>query len=308
MNKFYLGIDIGGTKTAIVLSDLDLKIIEKREFKTIPGNGFENFIINIEKNLTKFKFSEIISVGISVGGPLDVCKGILYNPPHLQWGEVNLINEIKKIISAPILIEHDANAGAYAEYKLGAGKGLHNIIFLTLGTGLGAGIIINDKLYRGKMGTAGEIGHIRLDKKGPFLYGKEGSWESFCSGAGIAKYAEYLYPDLFKNTTTKDISNYARKGEEKAIDVLVKSGTYMGKGLSILFDTLDPDAIILGNIGWKLPDCWLNYAKKVILEETLNGTEAIKRIKKSMLKEKIGDYASLLVAKRALEGEKCEIQ
>jgi len=301
MKKYYLGIDVGGTKTALILADEKLNIETKKEFGTLPKQGFNNFIKKIEMNLNEFEKDKIISAGISVGGPMDVEKGILYNPPHLNWGNVNIIDEIKKLITVPIYIEHDANAGAYAEHLLGAGKGLPNIIFLTLGTGLGAGIIVNNKMYRGKTGIAGEIGHIRLENEGPFLYGKKGSWESFCSGAGIAKYAEYLYPEDFPDTTTRDLSKKAKSGDEKALDVLKRSGKYMGKGLSILFDILDPDAIILGNIGWKLPSVWLDEAKKVVIEETLNGYESAKIIKKSLLRETIGDYSSLLVAKSNYE-------
>ncbi len=303
MDNYLLGLDIGGTKTAIVVGNEKLEIIKRYEFSTKPQSGFSNFFDRLLNHLSKIDHS-IDAIGISVGGPLDVGKGIIYNPPHLGWGNVNLRDEIKKYFACPIRIEHDAKAGALAEFELGAGRGFRNIIFLTLGTGLGAGIIINGEIYRGSSGMAGEGGHIRIAEDGPEVYGKAGSWESYCSGDGIAKLAQYLFPDYFsRRTTAHDVSKMALSGDEKSIEVLKISGRYLGVGLANLFDIFDPDRIILGSLSLRLPDIWLEEAKSTLIKEALD-TEAVKKVVKSMLGEKIGDYAALITAFKALKEER----
>lgn len=305
MEKMFLGIDIGGTKTALILSDEDLNVIKRTEFSTHALRGFEDYAQRLSENIDGFiNGHELEAVGVSVGGPLDTEKGLLFNPPHLPWGEVDLLGFLKDSFSCPINIEHDAKAGALAEYLLGAGKGFKNLVFLTLGTGLGAGIILNGRIYRGFSGLAGEIGHISIGDDGPVMYGKVGSWESYCSGAGIAKLANYRYPELFpENIKTSDISQLAYEDDEKAISILVESGKYLGKGLAIILDILEPDRIILGNLSWRLPSIWLDTAYKVVEEESILGKEGLKRIVISQLKGEIGDFAALVIAVEAAAKE-----
>ena len=298
-----IGLDIGGTKTTIVAGNKKLQIIDRFEFQTNPEHGFDDFFERVLNHISKISASHLLgAIGVSVGGPLDVKRGILYNPPHLGWGTVYLLDEMRKHFKCPIKVEHDAKAGAIAEFKLGAGKGLKNIVFLTLGTGLGAGIIINGRIYRGSNNIAGEIGHMRISDHGPSVYNKTGSWESYCSGDGIAKLANYMFPDRFdKKITTKEIAKLANSGDEKATEVLKESGKYLGIGMANLFDILDPDRIILGSLSLRLPNIWLEEAKRMVKREALDGERAVNRIIKSMLGEQIGDYAALIVASKALK-------
>ncbi len=300
-----LGIDIGGTKTAIVIGNEELQITNRTEFSTKPEHGFNEFLDRLVNSVSEtIADNKIDAIGISVGGPVDVERGILYNPPHLGWGSVYLVDEMKKHFKCPIKIEHDAKAGALAEFRLGAGRGFKNIIFLTLGTGLGAGIIINGEIYRGKNNLAGEVGHTRISDKGPLVYGKVGSWEAYCSGEGIAKLANYIFPGYFNDKiTAQEISTLANSKDEKALKVLKESGKFLGIGLANLFDIFDPDRIILGSLSLRLPDIWFEEAKKVVREEALSGEGAVNRIVKSQLGEKIGDYAAIVTAYRALEEE-----
>ena len=158
---------------------------------------------------------------------------------------------------------NDADACAAAEWKFGAGNGTQNMIFLTFGTGLGAGLILNGKLYSGTNGNAGEIGHIRLEGFGPVGYGKAGSFEGFCSGGGLAQlgYIKALekaqtgvYPLYFKkgmtasDVTAKPVADAADKGDETAKEVYRICGEQLGKGLSVLIDILNPERIVIGSI------------------------------------------------------------
>ena len=293
-----LGIDVGGTKTAVVLGDEALNILARAEFPTEPELGFQSFIERLSSEIIGLTGDLIPSrVGISVGGPMDCKTGTLFNPPHLRWGTVNIVQPLVERFGFSITIEHDGRAGALAEGILGAGRGFLNIVFLTLGTGLGAGIIINGNIYSGSTGLAGEVGHMRVAEDGPSLYGKNGSWESFCGGTGISLYAHYRFPERFgRGTTTQDISHLALKKDPNAITVLRESGAYFGKGLAVLLDILDPDRIILGNLAWRLPKIWLEAALKRAAEEALVGDEARNRVVITELKDRIGDYAALIVA------------
>lgn len=302
--KFLLGVDIGGTKTALVIGDENFQIVNRIEFLTRVEEGFDNFLKNLLDSIPKIKEGHHINaVGVAVGGPLDAKKGILYNPPHLGWGTIHLLEEFEKALDASVKVEHDAKAEALAEWKLGAGKGFKDVVFLTLGTGLGAGIIVNGQLYRGASDIAGEVGHVRIENYGPTLYGKNGSWESYCSGSGISKLAHFMFPSYFKEDIgTPEISSLASSGEWQAVSVLQKSGEYLGRGLALLFDVLDPERIILGPLSWRLPGLWLESAFEVLKKESLLGENAISRVVKSELKEKVGDFGALVVASEALKG------
>ncbi len=298
-----IGYDIGGTKSTVILGDFELNIIAKETFSTLPQNGFDDFLarlINVSSKI--LKNNAIDAIGVSIGGPLDSNKGIIFNPPHLGWGVIPLKDILRKQFNCPVKIEHDAKACALVEWRFGAGEGSSNMIFLTLGTGLGAGLILEEKLYRGSNGFAGEVGHIRVSNEGPIVYGKKGSWESFCSGRGIGKLAHEMFPEIYpENTDAKEVCERAIKGEEEALIILKKSGRYLGIGLSILIDIFNPDTIVLGSLSWRFPEIWLNEALRVVEEEALELARKHCRIVLSRFKENLGDLAALFCAKIALE-------
>ncbi len=218
----YLGIDIGGTKCAVILAEQELganakavrktagtkpRIISKELVPTrdeqagtaqsprtvrTPSVTIGELITLARTMLDRegLAFSDISAVGTSCGGPLDAKRGVILSPPNLPgWDEVPITAIIKKETGRPAYLQNDANAGALAEWQWGAGRGCKDLIFLTFGTGFGGGIILNGKLYSGTNDMAGEIGHVRLTDYGPAGYGKPGSVEGFCSGGGIAQIA-----------------------------------------------------------------------------------------------------------------------
>src|SRR5690606_15592063 len=132
----------------------------------------------------------LAAIGISCGGPLDSRRGVILSPPNLPgWDRIPVVEVFQQAFKVPVALQNDANAGALAEWLWGAGRGSHNMIFLTFGTGMGAGLILNGQLYSGTNDLAGEVGHIRLAPDGPVGYGKAGSFEGFCSGGGIKQLA-----------------------------------------------------------------------------------------------------------------------
>ena len=178
----FTGIDIGGTKCAVIVGD-ECGIKEKIRFDTTDVDETLGNIINVTEKIGVGK-----AIGISCGGPLDSKKGVIMSPPNLPgWDNIEIVKILEEKFKVSVGIQNDANACALAEWRFGAGKGSKNMIFLTFGTGMGAGLILDGKLYTGTNDMAGEIGHIRMDAYGPVGYGKAGSFEGFCSGGGIAE-------------------------------------------------------------------------------------------------------------------------
>ena len=185
-----IGFDIGGTKCAVIIGEErngEIVILDKRKIETDHGvSAYE--MIDRMCALAESMTDDFSRIGISCGGPLDSKKGVILSPPNLPgWDNIEIVSYLEKRYGGKAAIQNDANACAIAEWRYGAGKGSQNMIFLTFGTGLGAGLILDGKLYAGTNDMAGEVGHIRLSDYGPVGYGKKGSFEGFCSGGGIAQ-------------------------------------------------------------------------------------------------------------------------
>ena len=316
---YYAGIDIGGTKIAVVLGKLEQdrwKILSKESFAT---QGYPNeilarcaAILNRQTEKIGSTPQMLSGIGISCGGPLDSQNGRILSPPNLPgWDDIPITTFFQKKYQVTSYLQNDANACAVAEWKFGAGKGTQNMIFLTFGTGLGAGLILNGRLYTGTNDMAGEIGHIRLAPDGPMGYGKSGSMEGFCSGGGISQlgrqkvwetitYGEY--PKLLEfcgspeNITAKAIAELADNGDHLCQDIYHISGEMLGKGLSILIDLLNPEAIVIGSIFTRSQNLLWESMRAVLEQECLSQSLAVCRILPSGLGENLGDIAALTVS------------
>ncbi len=238
--NYFIGIDIGGTKCAVIAGTEDMKILKKISFPTHTQKGPEyalEHLLNAASEITRqIGIKGLKAIGISCGGPLDSRKGVVQSPPNLPgWDNIPVVQMFAERFKVPSYLQNDANACALAEWKFGAGKGAENMIFLTFGTGMGAGIITDGRLYSGTNDLAGEVGHIRLAEDGPEAYGKKGSFEGFCSGTGIARTAQKIaresleagMPLLFCKSvediaeiTTKDVAIAAGNGDRTALEML----------------------------------------------------------------------------------------
>lgn len=323
MKKNILGIDIGGTKCAVIYGTLEkdtLQIVEKIKF---PTTDVSNTLEQIYKKIALIMQKHLLTpnntsaIGISCGGPLNTKDGIIMSPPNLPgWDNIQIVKHLMDKFKVNTAIENDANACALAEWKFGAGKGYNNIIFITLGTGLGAGLIINGKLYTGANGNAGEIGHIRLSDFGPIGYGKSGSFEGFCSGNGIAQLARTMITEKLQmgekvsfcksfeelpTITTQMVAEAASVGNELAINVFAISGMYLGRGLSTLIDILNPEIIILGSIFVRSGNLLEPYMNEAINTEALGFAKSVCKVVPAQLDEHLGDYAALSVAANLID-------
>src|SRR5580700_7190897 len=207
-----VGLDIGGSKIAVVEGTRDARILQRREIAPQAerpcGERFPALVSLVKQVIEEAARNgrEVRALSVSVGGPLRIREGVLLDPPHLPgWHGVRLKERLEESFPAlPAYVEHDGNAGALAEFRFGVGRkrpGLQHLIFLTFGTGLGAGFIVNGQILHGASDSAGEIGHWRLSRSGPEGFGKSGSWEGFSSGAGLVKLAAARFPHRWQAQT-----------------------------------------------------------------------------------------------------------
>ena len=309
----YIGIDIGGTKCAVLLGDdVDGKpvIKEKIRFDTLDVKATLDKIFDAVESL--IKLGECSAIGISCGGPLDENLGVILSPPNLPgWDEIKICDMLTERFHIPAKLRNDANACALAEWKFGAGRGTKNMVFFTFGTGLGSGLILDGRLYSGTNGNAGEAGHIRLAKTGPVGYGKAGSFEGFCSGGGIAKFAKAKAklalkrgkPFAFAKTdeeiesiTAKLIAEKANLGDKDALALFRTVGKKLGEGLSVIIDIINPEAIVIGSIYARNEKLLKPSMQKVINKEALGASASVCKVLPAELGESIGDVAALSVA------------
>lgn len=299
--KKIVGVDVGGTKTAVVLGDAEGRVLSREQFATNPARGFEELFEDIcdgVRSTIESVEGPVSALSVSIGGPLDVLRGIIKSPPNLPgWDNIPLKKLLTERFHLPVFIEHDGNAGALAEFYFGAGKGFRNVVFITMGTGFGAGFILDGRLYRGTNDVAGEIGHIRIAETGPLGYGKFGSLEGYASGNGIAKLAQLMHPELW-NDQVHVVALYEayKSGSNEAKKVFEKASLYLGRGLAIVVDVLNPQRVILGGLGMRLPDVLFEPALSVYAEEVLPEARAVCEIVPAALGESIGDYAALCAA------------
>ena len=305
MSKLLVGLDIGGTKCAVITGimndDCDI-VIEAREAFPTPKTQEEALERLGDLTETMTAGRRIAAIGISAGNPMDAEKGMLLNPPNLPgWTGISMTDRMTERFHAPARMENDANACALAEYRLGAGRGSRNMVFITFGTGFGAGLILDGGLYRGTTGCAGELGHWRLNDYGPSGYGKLGSFEGFCSGGGMAQLAQTVAHRYIQNGTppayqafdVKTVAQAARNGDAAALEVFGICGKRLGQGLALVSDLLDVERIVLGSIYARCEDLLIKPMREVFDRETLpNRTQILP----AALGEQIGDYAALTIA------------
>lgn len=316
LGEIYLGLDIGGTKCAVVVGDASFSILKKIAFDTRTERGYQSildeFKVHIHTLLDEFSAYQLKRIGISCGGPLDSKKGMIYSPPNLPgWDNVPITKIFSDEFGVETAIQNDANACALAEWLMGAGKGTSNMIFLTFGTGMGSGLILNGKLYAGTNDLGGEVGHIRLAPDGPVGFGKAGSFEGFCSGGGIAQLAKKMVAeklsankpvdfcpslDLVSEIDAKMVFLAAQAGDPVANEIIGISANYLGQGLSILIDVLNPECIVIGSIYARNEMLFQPLIEKVLQREAIQSALEVCRIKPAELGESIGDFAALCVA------------
>lgn len=293
MSALYLGLDIGGTKCALVSGTENCEILSRYEIKTADYPDWRDLI---DALLAQRPAGQYAAVGVSCGGPLDSARGLILSPPNLPgWDEVPIVAYLQEKLGIPAFVQNDANACALAEWRFGAGRGCRNMVFLTCGTGFGAGLILDGRLYSGTNDMAGEIGHVRAEKDGPEGYGKRGSYEGFCSGAGIAQ--------LTGGVSAREAVQRADAGDERMLAALHASAERMGACFAMMIDLLNPERIVVGSIFARAERHFRDAMQRVIDREALPLSRAVCRVVPAQLGDAIGDYAALSVGIDGLAGQ-----
>ena len=304
--KRFIGVDIGGTKCAVTVGDENCRVIEKVKFLT-DGSALDRIITEAKKFTEKY---DISSVGISCGGPLDSSRGVICSPPNLLgWNEIPITLLLSEATGVPAKLCNDADACALAEWRFGAGKGTKNMVFLTFGTGMGAGLILDGHLYTGACNMAGEVGHIRLSGIGPVGYGKAGSFEGFCSGGGIKRLAQAVIAEKISRgedvpysmddislIDAKFIAEKAEEGDPTAREIFRISGEKLGEALAVIIDILNPEMIVIGSIFQRSGGLLREAMEEALRREAIDVSRRACRIVPAALGDDIGDIAALAVA------------
>ena len=326
------GVDIGGTKCAVCLGEIGgsgeesaadpkpVRVTAERRFPT-PGSpdiALRAIETSLDEMLAAQDGLDPQAIGVSCGGPLDSQRGLILSPPNLaSWDRVDVLSPLEQRFGIPAGLQNDANAGALAEWGWGAGRGCRNLIFLTFGTGMGAGLILDGRLYTGANDMAGEVGHIRLAPDGPEGYGKAGSFEGFCSGGGIARLARAMAeaelarggapgfsptPADLPSITAASVGAAAERGDALARAIFKIAGEQLGRALAILVDILNPERIVIGSIYARQSAFLAPYLFKTLREEALDRSLSVCKIVPAALGGRTGTLASIAVALQALEG------
>lgn len=309
-----LGIDIGGTKISVCLGTASGEIIESKRFPTDvlkgPDDACKRIKAAVDEIVRGSRIHDVI--GVAAPGPLSSREGRFINPPNMPtWHDFPIKYVLEQKLGRKVRLMNDANAAAAAEWIFGAGAGCETMVFFTMSTGMGAGIVIGGRLHEGPDDLAGEVGHIRVAPDGPVGFGRRGSLEGFCSGPGIAQIAvmklmQALHAqktsalfDLDKDyrlIDAKDVGEAARQGDSIAIDTFREVGQRLGEFSSLMVDILNPDAIVLGTIGRLYFDLISPSARAEI--DKWSHPAAARRVKllPGALGDKTGDLAAICAA------------
>lgn len=257
-----LAVDIGGTNFSLALGTPDGRILKRRTGSTDRSGGAGWMIERVLKVGRRFIASSpeaVSACGISFGGPVDFASQRIVNSTHVAgWDDVAIPETIQRYLGIPAVVDNDANVGALGELTFGAGRGCHHLVYYNVGTGIGAGIIIDGEIYRGANGNAGELGHVPVLPDGPLCdCGNRGCLEALCSGTAIGRRGEEavrtrpgrgggIRQAAEGQFTAKAVFDAARAGDPLALDLVDETCRYLGMGVAAAMNALAPEAIVIG--------------------------------------------------------------
>jgi glucokinase len=271
-----IGVDVGGTKIAAGVVDANGSIVEmvKRPTPAANASGTIDVISDAVRDLlTRF---DVGAVGIGAAGFVEESRAAVMFAPNLAWRAEPVARQVEERTGKPVIVENDANAAAWAEAKLGAGRGEDHVILITIGTGIGAGIVLGGQLYRGRWGMAGEPGHYRVVPDGRLCgCGNRGCWEQYASGSALAAEARdfarrspgaavrllQLAGGKAEGITGHEVTVAAREGDAAALRCFEIVGRWLGEGLADLAAILDPGCFVLGGGVSEAGDLFLDWAR-----------------------------------------------
>ena len=238
-----VGVDIGGTKVAAGVVDADGTVLAttRRDTPDDDAQAALDAVVSVVEELRRSY--DVESVGVAAAGYVSVDRTTMLFAPNLPWQDIPVRDEVAGRLDLPVVVENDANAAAWAEYRFGAGVGEPDLVCLTVGTGIGAGIVLDGTLHRGRFGIAGEPGHVCVVCDGePCGCGNEGCLEQYASGTALARYVK----ERGGTATGSEITDLARAGDPVALEAFHLVGHWLGRGLADMASLLDPGLFVIG--------------------------------------------------------------
>jgi glucokinase len=284
MNEYCIGIDLGGTAAKIGIFEITGRLVEKWQIPTNLIEGGKYILTDIAESikqhidLLRIEFASVTGVGIGIPG-IVLKNGIVAASVNLGWNNKDVINELEQLLKLPVRVLNDANAAALGEMWQGSGKGYSNVVMLTIGTGIGGGVVVDGKIVAGAFGSGGEIGHMPIvdDEADMCNCGRRGCLEQAASATGMVKEAKKLllsgaYDSLLSGDTdisAKSICDAAYKGDILALRVMDRAARYLGRALASISSILDPEVYIIGggvsNAGQLLIDIIEKHYREQVL-------------------------------------------
>ncbi len=311
-----LAVDVGGTKILSALVDGDNRIVGRDRVLSQAMEGPEAVLSRIEESAERvcgksgYRVQDVHSISIAFAGILDINRGLVTAAPNLpDWDNVPLRDMIAERYAVDTFLINDASAAALAEHRLGAGRGVKTMLYLTVSTGIGGGIIINNELFLGASGCAGELGHITVDPDGPACNcGSTGCLEMLASGTAMALDARNrikkgeksmlteMVPDS-EAITAIHIADAAEKGDALARDVIGQASFYLGVGLAGLVDAFNPELVVIGGGVSKIGEPLLGPARQVMKQRAFPLPGSVVRVVTAELGDDVGVLGAALYAR-----------
>lgn len=261
MSKYAFGVDVGGTTVKMGLFDREGHLLDKWEIPTVKDNGGASILSDVAKSIRAkmeekgIREEDLAGIGVGAPGPVDDEGTLVSGADNIGWKSFNIPDALRAYINVPIKAANDANAAAFGEIWQGGGKGYRNMVAVTLGTGVGGGIIVNGKILSGAAGAGGEIGHLHFkdDETEACGCGNKGCLEQYTSATGIARLARRRLekddkPSVLRNgqVSAKAVFDAVKAGDEVAIEIAEEFGDCLGKGLAIVASVVDPEIFVIG--------------------------------------------------------------
>jgi glucokinase len=295
-----IGVDVGGTKIAAGVVDREGRILRRIEEPT-PTDSQEDLLSLLDKIVDELLDESAAAIGFGMPSRIDQRSGRVIGSVHVPLRDFDFRTHMAERFSLPVALDNDANAAAIAEWKVGAGHGSTHMIMLTLGTGVGGGLILDGKPYRGFVGAAAELGHMVLEYGGEPCSGNcdgHGHFEQVASGGAADRAAEKI---LGRGTTGRELVGAAREGNEAAREAIVEIGRRLGAAIGSLVNIFDPQLVVIGGGFSQARDLFLEPALEAMREEALSPGRDLVRVVPALLGPDAGLVGAAFVGLEALE-------
>jgi glucokinase-like ROK family protein len=311
---YVVGVDFGATHLSVLVADISARILEEVELQINIQDGPEACLAEADRQVRKavanagLELKEILAIGMGVPGPIDSEAGMVVSPPLMPgWDRYPIRDTLEKKWGCPVSVNNDAELGALGEWAFGAGRGERNLAYIKVGTGIGAGLLLEGQIYRGVSGSAGEIGHLTIDENGPMCTcGNQGCLEAIAGGRAIAEQAQEaalkgkrtqlsgIVP--VENITARDVASAARKGDLLAQQILARAGSHIGIAIAGLVNLFNPGMVIIGGGVAQTGDILLEPMRQAVERRSLPAATRIVRITTAMLGRRSSSMGAVIQA------------